>query len=122
MVKRKGSIVAHSEFFTLEKAQSKVWIKKPLTLYSMLEPCLMCLGATMQTDVKNIVYGMEATPDGGVRYIDTINTINKMNQFSPNIKGGLFVQESIRLMNMFLQVHPSSPAVPYVKELLKTYE
>jgi tRNA(adenine34) deaminase len=86
-VRREGSITAHSELLMLRNSGDKVIFtaERPLTLYTTLEPCLMCLGAAMQCGVDRLVYGMSCAPDGGARFLDEIVS---SGQNAPEIMGG----------------------------------
>lgn len=118
-VKRRESIVAHGELFALLEAKNRIYAaKRPLVLYTTLEPCLMCLGATMQTGIDEIVFAMDATPDGGTRYVEDIVA---KGQFAPKITPHILEQEEVTLMLEFLKRYPDSPAIPYVKDLLNPY-
>jgi len=119
-VSRRGSIVAHGEFFALLEAGARVWTaKRPLIIYSTLEPCLMCLGAAMQAEVDEVVYAMDAAPDGGTRFQ---NDIIRGNQKPPRITRHVLQEESVALMKQLLVVNPGQPAVPYVKAMLAAYQ
>lgn len=52
----------HAEIVAIRKAAKKLksWRLASATLYVTLEPCLMCMGALLQSRVKRLVY---ATPD-----------------------------------------------------------
>lgn len=118
-VKRRESIVAHGELFALLDVKNRIFTAdRPIILYTTLEPCLMCLGATMQTGVDEIVFAMDAAPDGGTRYVDDIL---KGGQAVPKITAHILEDEEIALMKEFLERFPDSPAAPYVKDLLKPY-
>jgi tRNA(adenine34) deaminase len=119
MVRRKGSIAAHGELFALLEAKGQIWsADRPLVIYTTLEPCLMCLGACIQAGVDKVVYGMKAAPDGGARFV---SDITKGGQTSPEVVGGLMEEKSLDLMKRFLELHPSSPAIPYVKAMIEAY-
>ena len=116
---RQKSIVAHGEYFALLQASTAVWTaKRPLIIYSTLEPCLMCLGASMQAGVDEIVFAMDAAPDGGARYADEIV---KGGQKPPKIVAHCLESESVALMRRLLVENPQQPAIPYVKEMLLKY-
>jgi tRNA(adenine34) deaminase len=119
-VRRRESIAAHGELFALLEAKGRVWsAEKPLIIYTTLEPCLMCLGAAIQTGVDKIIYGMKAAPDGGARYVDDIS---RGGQPAPAVIGGLYEQAEVELMKKFLEMYPNSPAAPYVRDLLNPYQ
>lgn len=119
LVKRKESIAAHGELFVLLEAKGKIYsAKRPLEIYTTLEPCVMCLGAAMQTGVDRIIYGMDAAPDGGTRYV---NEFRRLGQAAPEIISGVLVEEQVALMREFLKRYPNSPAAPYVRAMLEPY-
>jgi tRNA(adenine34) deaminase len=118
-VVRRGSIAAHGELFTLLEAKSAVFTAdRPIALYTTLEPCLMCLGAAIQTGIDLLVYGMDAAPDGGTSLRDAI--VNS-GQSAPKIVPHILESEQVSLMKQFVIRHPNSPAIPYVQALLKKY-
>jgi tRNA(adenine34) deaminase len=118
-VKRLGPI-AHGESTLLFDLGFKVYsLPRPITIYTNVEPCLMCLGACINAGIDNIVYGMPATPDGGAWLADTIR---KSGIRVPEIIVGVGEIETVALMREFLQQYPSAPAVPYVTDLLRPYD
>jgi tRNA(adenine34) deaminase len=118
-VRRRGSIAAHGELFTLLEAKGEIWTAdRPLIVYTTLEPCLMCLGAMIQTGVDEVVYGMDAAPDGGTRYADAIKA---GGQTPPKVTAHILEYEQVALMRDFLRMHPDSPAIPYVRDMLRAY-
>jgi len=120
LVVRKGSIVAHGELFTLLEAKGQVWTaERPLVLYTTLEPCLMCLGASMQVGIDTIVYAMDAAPDGGTRFAADIR---KGGQTVPEIIPHVLENEAVALMRRFLIKYPKASAVSYVKAMLAIYK
>lgn len=119
-VKRRGSIAAHGELFALLEAKEKVFTAdRPLVIYTTLEPCLMCLGACIQTGVDEVVFGMLARPDGGSRFAEQIR---QSGQNVPKITAGILEEEEVQLMREFFTRYPDSPAIPYVRELLAQYD
>lgn len=86
-----------------------------VSLYTTMEPCLMCLGTAALHRVSNIVY---ACPDpiGGAADIDLtfVGTIYQ-NSF-PKIEQGHFTKESYGLFIEFLSRHQGCA------EMLKRYE
>lgn len=118
-VRRRGSVAAHGELFAVLEAKAKVFTgKRPLTMYTTLEPCLMCLGAMMQAGVDCVVFGMDAAPDGGTRFAASISA---GGQSVPTIIAHVLEQEQVKLMREYLKRHSDLPGAPYVRELLKAY-
>ncbi len=61
----------HAEMLVLQKAAKKVgdWRLEEMKLYVTLEPCLMCLGATLLTRVKEIHFILEDPTFGSIRSV-----------------------------------------------------
>jgi tRNA(adenine34) deaminase len=120
MVSRKGTLAAHGELFAILEANGKLWAAEhPLVIYTTLEPCLMCVGAAMQVGVDEIVFGMEAAPDGGARYQEAIA---KGGQKPPVVRGGVLEAECVALMRRLPIELPKQPAVDYVRAMLAHYD
>ncbi len=79
----------------------------------------MCLGAAMQVGVDEIVYGMEAAPDGGTRFVDAIR---EGRQTPPKITAHVLKEESVALMRRLLIENPNQPAIGYVRDMLAAYD
>ena len=113
---RKKSMAAHGELFAILDAGAKVFTAKhPLTIYTTLEPCLMCIGAAMQCQVDRIVYAMPADPDGGSRFVSTFAA---GGQKPPEIQGGILAKEAVQLMKKFVKENPNHFGLGYAKSLL----
>ena len=78
---------AHAEMLAIEKACQKIgrWRLDECTLYTTLEPCLMCSGAIIQSHIQRVVYGASDTrwmsldklihlPDPKLNYIPMIQS------------------------------------------------
>lgn len=114
---RRKSMVAHGELFALLDAREKVFTAEhPLTIYTTLEPCLMCIGAAMQCQIDEIVYAMPADPDGGSRFI---SAIIEGGQKPPEIRGNVLIEEEVSLMRQFIKENPNHFGIDYVKALLE---
>ena len=61
-----GNVLRHAELVALGataepgQPQQQGW-----TLVSTLEPCVMCWGACLELGIREIVFGLEAPPNGG---------------------------------------------------------
>jgi len=108
---------AHAEMVAFAGAAGKVPTdSKELILISTLEPCVMCLGASMEAAVDTILLGLSAPTDGGrTRVRPPLSPESQM----PRILGGVLCDESRSLLKEFLNRGPDNPAqVKFVRELL----
>ena len=114
---RRKSMTGHAELWALIELQRRVYSKdRPVTIYTTLEPCLMCLGAAMQCGVDEIVFAMEAAPDGGTRYV---NSIIEGGQKAPEIRKGICESEARSIMETFIAENPRHPGIGYARSLVK---
>ena len=88
-----------------------------LTLYSTMEPCLMCFGALMISGIGRLVFAYEDTMGGGTR-CDTAN-MTPLYQSNPmKIIPGILRNESLKLLKIFF----SEPQNKYLRDsYLATY-
>ena len=111
--------VDHAEMVALRRLislKSNINFRE-VTLYSTLEPCLMCFGALIISDIGKIVFAYEDAMGGGTRCdFNQLAPLYKEKQISvvPNI----LRQKSLQLLKAFF----SNPANTYLKDsLLATY-
>ena len=77
--------------------------RNEMTIYSTMEPCLMCLSAIIFSGFPKIVFAYEDVMGGGC-------TISKKNlppiyqENYPEIKGGILRKESLSLFKSFFQL------------------
>lgn len=59
----KNIATAHAETIAIQKACRKLnsWRLDDCTLYTTLEPCLMCTGVIIQSRIQRVVYGAHDT-------------------------------------------------------------
>ncbi len=59
----KNMTTAHAETIAIQKACRKLnsWRLDDCTLYTTLEPCLMCTGVIIQSRIQRVVYGAHDT-------------------------------------------------------------
>ena len=62
----------HAEIIAIEEAckKLKTWYLDECTLYTTVEPCMMCTGAIIQSRIKRVVYG---TNNESFGYLSKIN-------------------------------------------------
>ena len=69
------------------------------TVYVTLEPCPMCMGALIHARVKRIVFGASDPRAGACGSL--IDLASYPLESSPEVKGGLLAQESLKLLRDF---------------------
>ena len=92
LIKENSSIIRKK----VKKESSK------LTLYTTLEPCLMCFGIIILHRISRIVYGCP-DPFSGATHINPNNMSAWYNRHWPKIEGGLFKKESYDLMIEYMK-------------------
>jgi len=100
-----GDATAHAEIVAITAASSHVggWRLNGCTLYVTLEPCLMCLGAILQSRVSAVVY---ATADPRLGGIDTFNyrgEAERSYHAFPQVSSGVMEGESRALLKAFFK-------------------
>lgn len=93
---KKGIATYHAEIIAINRACQKLgtWHLEDCTLYTTMEPCMMCTGAIMQARISKVVYGVSNKDFG---YISKTN--NKIITLS-----GVLENESSKLLNNFFSL------------------
>jgi len=72
-----------------------------LTLYSTLEPCLMCFATALNTRrIGNIIYAVEDPYGGGTSLPQSVLT-PRYKEWYPKAQGGVMREEVIKLLRKF---------------------
>jgi HAD superfamily hydrolase (TIGR01509 family) len=108
---------AHAEMVTFARAAGKVPTDaRDLVMATTLEPCVMCLGASMEAAVDAIVYALSAPADGGTGRVEP--PVSPESQM-PRVVGGVLAHESRGLFEQWLRKPGNSPQqVAFVRQLL----
>lgn len=96
---------AHAEVLAIRKGAQCLgdWRLLETTLYTTLEPCLMCAGALLLARVDRIVWGAPDLRHGAHgSYINVFKTPHPTH--TPQIEGGLLKDESATLMREFFKI------------------
>jgi tRNA(adenine34) deaminase len=104
-IEQLGDATAHAEIIAITAAASglSTWRLDGCTLYVTLEPCIMCLGALLQSRIGAIVYG---TRDPRLGAIDTHRYREELEGaygFFPAITEGLLAGECSQLLSAFFR-------------------
>ena len=94
---------AHAEILAIGAASTALasWRLEGCTLYVTLEPCLMCLGAILQSRIETIVY---ATADARLGAVDTHfhrQEIERAYRYFPKVINGVMKDECASLLTSF---------------------
>ncbi|MCX8085162.1 MAG: nucleoside deaminase [Calditerrivibrio sp.] len=94
----------HAEIIALKRAAKKLgdWRLNECTLYSTLEPCIMCAGAILHFRIKRVVFGILEPKFGGVISNAKIFDIETLNH-SVEYEYGIFEDKIRSLMQNFFK-------------------
>ena len=113
---RTGDRAAHAEIDAFRAAAGRLDPETAI-LVSTLEPCVMCLGAAMETAVDTIVYGLRAPDDSGTGRVQPPESAD--NQM-PRIVGEVRAADSRALFEAWLgRADRNRAQEPFVRALLK---
>lgn len=98
----KQLVTAHAETMAIEKACKKLstWRLEECTLYTTLEPCLMCSGVIVQSRIKRVVFGAITNKFFGLTKI--FNHKEEMN-YKIEIQGGILEKECSTLVSNYFK-------------------
>ncbi len=121
-----GRKTAHAEIVAFEnggsvngKPPSLPLDAKDIILVSNLEPCVMCLGAAMETGVKTVLYALKAPADNGTQ---RMKPPDSPDTTMPEIIGGILEAESRQLFVEWYEKHQGTEQAKYVGQLLALTE
>jgi tRNA(adenine34) deaminase len=118
-----NSPITHGDYMALQKAERKVYDKdcrRPLVLYSTLEPHLIGFGAAIKCKVDKVVFGLPAYPDGGTCYLKKMVGVQEK---LPKVIGGVCEEKQYLLLKEFLATHPEGRVgYDYATNLVNRYE
>lgn len=96
---------AHAEIIAISAASSNIsdWRLENCTLYVTLEPCLMCLGAILQSRIKKIVFGGKDSRFGAIVSHFYQQEIERTYKYFPEIFQGLMEEQCLNLLKTFFE-------------------
>ena len=120
---KRRRMLAHPELQALIAADMqapRVQDRRRMTLYTNLEPCVMCLGAAMSFCVGRVVYGLDSPADGGVIRLSQLpfGNVTYPEYEMPAIVGGVMSDESRSLFRAFVARSTDSPMVTFARGVL----
>ncbi len=117
---KRGNRVSHAELLLLLENRLGRTDRGSLTLYTTLEPCIMCTAAIMTEGIGRIVYGLHAPLDGGIHLVDDPETVALCGGRVPRVSRGVLADECAALFRKFAKL----PDVPqgmadFARQLLR---
>lgn len=97
----KNNSLMHAEIIAIQKAQKKLntWHLDGCSLYSTLEPCLMCSGAIIQSRISEVYFGASDPKSIGLTQI----VKDYYSNIDIKIYGGVKENESTELLKTFFK-------------------
>lgn len=122
--RRERRFLGHAELVALEEADRlslSFEDRRRATLYTNLEPCLMCLGAAMSFFLGEICYGLESPGDGAVNVVKAwVRKEEDVPGYQvPEISGGVLREESIKLFEQYVVLQPPGPMQEWARTLAR---
>ncbi len=99
-----GMPTSHAEHLVITAATKDRgdWRLEGCTLYSTLEPCLMCAGLAVLSRIPRIVYGASDRRFGAFGSVTDILKMPELNHY-PEVFGGCYESESAELLKNFFR-------------------
>ena len=96
--------LGHAELICLHRASQKLgnWRLIDCTLYSTLEPCVMCSGALVQARVGRLVFGASDPKGGGSTSLYKIPQDERLNH-RLEVCGGVLADECGKILSDFFR-------------------
>jgi tRNA(adenine34) deaminase len=116
--------LGHAELVALEEADRlglPYAQRRRARLFTTLEPCLMCMGAAMSFFLGEIVYALESPGDGAVVLVQGWERREEdlPGYQVPMVRGGLLREESMRLFQRYVSMHPPGPMRDWAETLAR---
>ena len=92
---------AHAELLALQKGVKKLGTLKDCTLFVTLEPCAMCAGAAVNTQLGRLVYGAFDDKEGCCGSL--IDLTDHWLAYSCETTGGVLAEECSYILSAFFK-------------------
>jgi len=118
-----GRLLVHAELLALDEADRVAgWDRRSATLYTTLEPCLMCLGAAATAMVGRVVYALDSDSDGAGRLAgewSARRTADLPHVRLPDVVSGIGRAEAVTLFERYAASRSDDdPMARWVRSLL----
>lgn len=101
---------AHAEIIALRDAGQRVgnYRLPGASLFVTLEPCLMCMGASMHARVARVVYGAADPKTGACGSVFSAQNIQQINHHT-KVEGGVLHDDCSMMLRKFFQERRAQP-------------
>lgn len=95
---------AHAEMLAITAASNtlETWRLEDCELFVTLEPCPMCVGASLNARIKRIYYGASEPKAGACGSVTNLADIETYNH-KLEVEGGILAEESATLLKAFFK-------------------
>lgn len=116
-------LLVHAELKALMELDQKrisAKEKRQMELFTNLEPCMMCLGASISSFIGRIYYSLAAPSDGAAKWAEkTWDEHHVRSSFClPTITSGILGSESKELFKKYIDIHKEGALVEWVKTII----
>ena len=116
-------LLVHAELKVLQEIDKmEIPFKKrnQIELFTNLEPCMMCLGASVSSFIGKIYFGLSSKTDGAAIWAEkTWQQNHTESSFQlPQIEKGIYENESIELFYKYIEKHKTGPMVDWARTLV----
>lgn len=96
--------LGHAEILLIKKISKKLknWRLTHVTLYVTLEPCLMCMGALVQSRIKRLVFGTLDPKAGACGSLYDLSQDKRLNH-RIEVTSGILQEECSDVLKQFFQ-------------------
>lgn len=117
-----GGLLAHPELLVLleaDRSSDIVGRRKHLSLYTTLEPCLLCMSAAMFSWCGRVVYALESRTDGGTAIGKVWDPGGDAAPYRfPEVIGRVRREDSLELVREYIRRAPASPLAAWARTLI----
>jgi tRNA(adenine34) deaminase len=120
---RDRRLLVHAELLALDEAdKTPGWDRRSSTLYTTLEPCIMCIGAAATAMVGRVVYAIPSAGDGAARLAqdwDRSRSNDLPHLTLPSVTSGVGTMTAQALFRQFIERRDrNDPMVQWARTLL----
>ena len=104
-IERLNDATAHAEILAISAATSSLstWRLNDCSIYVTIEPCLMCLGAILQSRIEHIIYGAHDNRYGAIKTSSFKDLAMESYRRFPEITEGIMKIECKTLIQSFFK-------------------